>query len=206
MRTRKLLLALGSAALVYAATEAPAGAETIIKNPGDHPDYRFELEPHGLFGWGAVYAGSGFGLGVRGSISIVDNGFVKTINNNVAISFGLDWLRYSGCYYRGFRGRDGRFVDYGCGASYFMFPVAMQWNFWLTTRWSVFGEPGLYIYHASYDDACDPNLFGNQCSYPTSTGVGPAFWAGGRFHFNEKISLTMRIGYPTFSVGASFFF
>jgi hypothetical protein len=30
-------------------------------------------------------------------------------------------------------------------------------------------------------------------------------WVGGRFHFNDKISLTMRIGYPDFSFGVSFF-
>ena len=26
----------------------------------------------------------------------------------------------------------------------------MQWNFWLTPRWSVFAEPGLYIYHGAW--------------------------------------------------------
>jgi hypothetical protein len=31
------------------------------------------------------------------------------------------------------------------------------------------------------------------------------FYAGGRFHFSDAISLTMRAGWPTFSVGASFF-
>jgi hypothetical protein len=206
MRTRKLLLALGCASSLCALTETPAHAESIINNPGDHPDYKFELEPHGLLGWGHLYAGNGFGVGIRGSIPIVDNGFVKTINNSVAISFGLDWLRYSGCYYRGYRGRNGSFADYGCGASYFIFPVAMQWNFWLTTRWSVFGEPGLYIYHGVYNDFCDPNVFGPGCDPPTHTGVDFAFYAGGRFHFNEKVALTMRVGYPTLSVGVSFLF
>lgn len=206
MRTRKLLLALGCASFLCALTETPAQAETIIKNPGDHPDYAFELEPHALLGWGHLYAGSGFGLGVRGSVPIVDNGFIPSINNSVAISFGLDWIRYSGCYYRGYRGRDGRFADYGCGASYFVLPVAMQWNFWLTTRWSVFGEPGLYIYHGVYDDFCDPNVFGPGCAPPTATGIDFAAYAGGRFHFNEKVALTMRIGYPTLSVGVSFLF
>src|SRR5262245_18376296 len=100
MRTRPWLLALGIAALASAAVETPAAAESIIKNPGDHPDYKFELEPHGVFGWGHLYVGSGYAFGVRGSIPIVDNGFVPSINNSVAISFGLDWVRYSGCYYR----------------------------------------------------------------------------------------------------------
>jgi hypothetical protein len=28
---------------------------------------------------------------------------------------------------------------------------------------------------------------------------------GGRYHFNDRISLTMRIGYPSFAIGISFF-
>lgn len=196
------------AAVTFAATtlsSAPAHADSIIKNPGDHPDYSVELEPHALLGWGHLYAGNGIGIGGRATVPIVQNGFVKTINNSVGITFGLDWLRYSGCYYRGWRGRNGVVTDYGCGASYFLFPVAMQWNFWLTEKWSVFGEPGLYVYHGVFDNYCDPNVFGPGCTYPSRTSVDFAFYAGGRYHFNDKISLTMRIGYPTISIGASFF-
>lgn len=199
MRTSRIL---ASVVAVLALAAAPdARAQSIIKNPGDHPQYSVELEPHGLLGWGHLYRDNALGLGARLTIPIVDNGFVKTINNSVGISFGLDWLRYGGCYYYDYRGRD-RF-DYGCGASFFLFPVAMQWNFWLTPKWSVFGEPGLYVYHGVFDDDYCGNLPG--CGYPTRTSVDFAFYAGGRFHFNEKVSLTMRIGYPTISVGASFF-
>jgi hypothetical protein len=198
--SRTFKCALFSVALATAAA-TPARAESIIKNPGDHPDYKVELEPHGLFGWANLYRDNGFGVGARASIPIVQNGFVKTINNSVAISFGLDWLRYSGCYFYDRRG--GRYDGYGCGASFFIFPVAMQWNFWLTPKWSVFGEPGLYVYHGVFDDYCDNQFVG--CAAPTRTSVQPAFYAGGRFHFNDSISLTMRIGYPTLSVGVSFF-
>jgi hypothetical protein len=188
------------AALATTSWEPAAQAQSIIKNPGDHPDYKVELEPHLALGWGHLYHGSGFGLGGRVGINIVDNGFVKTINNSVAISFGLDWIRYSDCYYY-----DRRW-GYGCGASYFVFPVTMQWNFWLTPKWSVFGEPGLYFYHGVYDDDwCDRNRFAG-CGYPTRDGVDFAFFAGGRFHFNETVALTMRLGYPTSSIGVSFLF
>jgi hypothetical protein len=183
-----VILGLGSA--------RDAKAVSIIKSPGDHPDYHVELEPHVLLGWAHLYGDSGLGLGGRFTIPIVDNGFVKTINDSVGITFGFDWLRYGGCYYR-VHG-----VEYGCGASYFVFPVAMQWNFWLTEKWSVFGEPGIYIYHGVFDDYCN-GLAG--CGYPTRTGVEPAIYLGGRFHFNDSVSLTMRIGYPTLSVGVSFF-
>lgn len=185
---------------VLALTASDASAESIIKNPGDHPSYSVEIEPHGLLGWANLYRDNGLGLGGRVTIPIVDNGFVKSINNSVGISFGLDWIRYGGCYNRG-NGRNA--VDYGCGASFLVFPVAMQWNFWLTTKWSVFGEPGLFVFHGIYDDYCGNGLPG--CGYPTRTSVQPALYLGGRFHFNDKVSLTMRIGYPTLSVGASFF-
>jgi hypothetical protein len=198
-KTPLVALAAFSAAI---ALSSPADAQSIIKNPGDHPDYKFELEPHLLFGWANLYANNGFGAGVRMGIPIVHNGFVPSINNSVAISFGLDWLRYSGCYYRNFRDRD----DFGCGASFFLFPVAMQWNFWLTPRWSVFAEPGLYVYHGLYDDDYCERFGIRNCGQPTRTGLGFAGYAGGRFHFNDTVALTMRIGYPTLSIGVSFLF
>jgi hypothetical protein len=199
--TRRKFYAASIATLALA-WPGTARADSIIKNPGDHPDYHVELEPHLLFGLARLYGGGGLGLGARASIPIVQNGFVPSINNSVAITFGLDWLRYSDCYY--YDRRAGRDVGYGCGASYFIFPVAMQWNFWLTEHWSVFGEPGLYVYHGVFDTGyCDPAF--QACGYPTTTGVDLALWVGGRFHFNDKISLTMRIGYPDFSFGVSFF-
>jgi hypothetical protein len=30
-------------------------------------------------------------------------------------------------------------------------------------------------------------------------------YAGGRYHFSDSVALTLRIGYPTLSVGVSFF-
>ncbi len=148
-----------------------------------------ELEPHALFGWfGDAYGGATLGLGGRASIPLVQNGFIPSINNSVGITFGLDLLFYQSCYYHG-----------SCSATSLEFPVAMQWNFFVAQRWSVFGEPGLYVYHAFLPD-CPAGL---PC--PTATGVLPAVWAGGRYHISDSISLTMRIGYPTFSFGVSFF-
>jgi hypothetical protein len=198
----KLSLLAGATLALACAGETPAAAQSIIKNPGDHPSYKLELEPHLALGWGHLYAGTGLGAGARLGLVIVDNGFVSSINNSVAISFGLDVIRYSGCY--GYYNPDPRFT-YDCGATYLLFPVAMQWNFWLSPRWSVFGEPGLYIYHGIYDDFCDRyHIVG--CRGPTHTSVDFAFFAGGRFHFNDKVALTMRLGYPTSSIGVSILF
>ena len=63
----------------------------------------------------------------------------------------------------------------------------LQWNFWLSEDWSVFGEPGPGL---RLDDS--------------HISVEPLeFWAGGRWHFVEYAALTMRVGYPTFTVGVS---
>jgi len=180
------LLALG---VLGAASDARA--DDTIRSPGDHPHYSFEAEPHLLFGWDNLFPGDSFGIGGRFSIPIVDNGFIKTINNSVAISFGADFMHYDGCYI----GRVG-----GCSANFLLLPVAMQWNFYVARQWSVFGEPGLFIYHGFFD-TCPVGI---PCVEPTATGVRPAFYLGGRYHFNEHIALTMRIGYPTVSVGVSF--
>jgi hypothetical protein len=182
-----------------------ASADDTIKRPGDHPSYAVEIEPHGLWGWRHYYLApnDGLGLGARFSIPIVENGFVPSINNSVAISFGVDWLHYSGdtCYYYFGAPRD---LCSSLGdANYLLFPVAMQWNFFVAKRWSVFGEPGLVIYHGFFD-YCANVPPGLPCSTPTQTGVDLALYAGGRFYFSESVALTMRIGYPTFSLGVSF--
>jgi hypothetical protein len=169
---------------------AQARADETIRRPGDHPDYGVEIEPHGLIGWwDNGLAGNAFGVGGRFSIPIVKNGFVKTINNSVAITFGADLLWGSWC-------------NAGCGVTSLDFPVALQWNFYVAQRWSVFGEAGLYIWHNFYGDCTAAVGCPGQ---PGNGWVDPAFFAGGRYHFNDKVSLTMRIGFPTASVGVSFF-
>jgi hypothetical protein len=167
---RSLLTLLATFALLFVAPIARAD-QSLIKYPGDHPAYRFEAEPHGLLGFGGPFdrGRAEIGAGFRGTVVIVDNGFIKSINNSVGIGFGGDLF---------FR-----------RATVFI-PVVMQWNFWLTTRWSVFGEPGL-------------GFAFNQ--FRGRDVVHPIFAAGARFHFTDKIALTMRVGYPALSVGVSFF-
>ena len=186
--------------LVFALVAAPAHADRmIIKQPGNHPGYSFEAEPHLLLGlWGVPGPGDGTGLGAgfRGSIVIVHNGFVSTINNSVAISFGIDWVYFDiddwcGRYWRGPPGN--AVCGWDDDAHLVWLPVAMQWNFWLSENWSVFGEPGLALRFNDehYDDDVDLDF---------------VFYAGGRYHFSDPVSLTMRLGWPSaLSVGASFF-
>jgi hypothetical protein len=105
------------------------------------------------------------GFGFRGTYN-TPKGLVPNINDSVAVGVGFD-----------FGGNDRIYV-----------PVVLQWNFWLSTHWSVFGEPGL--------------AFGSGGPY---SGVFPAFFAGGRFHFTDRVALTIRLGYPDVSIGVSFF-
>ncbi len=177
-----------------------ANAQSTIKNPGDHPPDVFELEPHLLFSpFDApdFPSNGGYGVGVRGTIEIVPDGFIPSLNDSVGIGFGLDWLYYDGVEGRAFC-RTRQYVNgvsvcvetTARGSSYVFVPVVMQWNFWLARRWSAFGEPGLALTH--WNDG--------------GFGVEPVFSAGGRFHFSDSVALTARLGYPAFSLGVSFLF
>lgn len=205
MKTRAPLalsaVVLGAAALFVS---NDASAVSIIKDPNP-PKYSVEIEPHlniNFFDWD--YYGTSFGPGFRIGIPIAGPAFVKSINDSIAITFGADLMHYDVHTYDCFGG--------GCPARFYdtpsfwalYFPVAMQWNFWLTDKWSVFGEPGFAIRHAFYpDNYCpDPGAFGCR----DSTRLLFAFYAGARWHFADTVALTMRVGYPTgFSIGVSFF-
>jgi len=165
---RSLLVALVAAAsIVAAAGPARADEQSIIRNYGDHPSYVFEAEPHLSLGFGYPFdADNTLGVGFRGTFHIT-NGFVKGINDSVGVGVGIDFAP--------------------AGPGYFIVPVVLQWNFWLSTHWSVFGEPGIAFTNGPRS-AIDPLVF----------------YAGGRFHFTERIALTIRLGYPDVSVGVSF--
>jgi hypothetical protein len=158
------------AVVVLIAPRLARAEESIIKFPGEHPTYFFEAEPHLVFGFPGRLGGNIVpGVGFRGTFIIVQNGFIPSINNSVGIGVGGDL-----------------FFQH---ASVLDVPVVMQWNFYLSTHWSVFGEPGLGV------------AFGDGGGV-----VHPVFDAGGRYHFSEKIALTMRLGYPAASVGVSILF
>jgi hypothetical protein len=192
-----LLLIAGAACLCR-----PARAQSTIKQPGARASYYFEAEPHldlGLFDPPGFGGGTGLGGGFRGTIELLKDGFIPKLNDSVGLGFGFDYLRYDG--WQGPRGLCEQFVPGPSGVpicvrasssidhvNYFYLPVVMQWNFWLHRRWSVFGEPGLSLYFEDGQLELAPFVF----------------FAGGRYHFTDRITLTMRIGYPTFSLGVSF--
>ncbi len=185
MRTIVIAGALVAAALSTSAEAA--AADLIVKQPNAHPDYKVELEPHGdlVFihpgyayhggGVGGPYSGAEFGAGFRATIELVDPGFVSKLNDTVGITFGIDATNCHRCVAnKGFS---------------LWTPVGLQWNFFLTKEWSVFAEAGPMLttsgfYHDVYFD----------------------YFAmlGGRYHFADKTTLTIRLGYPFLGVGVSF--
>jgi hypothetical protein len=170
-------------------------AEAQLKNSGRHPYYGFELEPRLVWQWtGDEWSWEdGIGLGLRISIPIIEDGPVKTINNNLAITFGLDWA-----YFDGECGRGNVRVD--CDENDFWVPIALQWNFFVSEAVSLFPELGLGFRDAIRSD--------NLCNVPgcddTDLEVHLALWFGARFMVADRIALTMRLGTPSLLFGASF--
>ena len=97
-------------------------------------------------------ADEGIGLGARFTIPFLDNGPIPSINNNMGIGFGFDWVHFEDpcCGDPGGAWSAGSLpVRRQCEATMLHFPVVLQWNFFLTPMISVFGEPGLEIEHTS---------------------------------------------------------
>lgn len=165
-----------------------------LANPGRHARYHVELEPHLVWQWTGDEAArdDGIGLGFRASIPVLDNGPVPTINNNLAVTFGLAWAHFPEC-----RGFD------DCDEDDIWVPVTMQWNFFLTQMISVFPEVGLGFRHASfaYDDSCSRR----DCR-TSSLEVHPIVLFGARFRLTDMIALVLRLGTPSLNFGVSFFF
>lgn len=190
--------------LTLLARSAAAYDQVVIRDWRAPLVYEFELEPHLVLGTappGPGY-GSGVGIGVRGSAVIVPEGFIRNVNDSIAIGFGLDLGRYTGAWdLRGYRdqclhyepGPNGTSIctevtSNGGTYNYLFVPVVMQWNFWFTHRFSAFGEPGVNLYY-----------LGSH-----GFNVSPAAYVGGRVKLTQGITLTGRVGYPVLAIGVSF--
>jgi hypothetical protein len=206
-RGRAAHIAIGIAAgmaLLVSGRAAHADDRTVVYNGRPPVGYRVEIEPHLLLGTAppGPGRGSGGGIGVRASFVLSEDGFIRGVNDSIALGVGVDFGRYGDRYgFYGYRDQCLRFepgpagtlvctdvTSNGGSYSYVFMPVVMQWNFWLTERWSVFGEPGINLYALG--------------SY--GFGAGPALYLGGRLTLAERIKLTLRLGYPTLGLGVSF--
>jgi len=204
-----LRLSLAFAALLWLGVSAPAQAQSIIKQPGNHADYSVEIEPHLAFQWAdRLGSNDGFGPGARFNIPFMHNGPISSINNSMGITFGLDLTfgnDYNGwCYNR--YDPNLRINGEGCSVTELWLPVAMQWNFYLTKVISVFGEPGFAIAHRrwSYAWLCNGGGAAPCEQRYTSNDLELVMAAGGRFMFTDKIGATVRLGYPMITAGINF--
>ncbi len=115
-----------AAAVVLAHAPDARGEDLIVSRPGAHPDYFVELQPEAIVLFGRALD-DGPGVGVRASIPVMKNGFISTLNNVPAISFGIS-----------------RSPIGDTGAPFYA-PAVLQWSFWLSTHWSVMGEAGVFL-------------------------------------------------------------
>jgi len=164
-----------SARNIQAASPALA-AEWITEEPNHHPN-QTETEFHAVVGDGDV------GAGIRVGIPIVRQGFIPSLNDNVAISVGVDFLNWPSPGYE---------------VTGVVIPVMLQWNFFLTRHWSLFGEGGV-----AFQDWFARRANGDDQTFFVWPGLG----AGARYYFNtdNHTALVLRVGFPNLlSAGISF--
>jgi hypothetical protein len=199
-----LVFATLTVASVVCAPAAQARDARVIRDWRTPISYQLELEPHLVVGTDppGPGTGSGVGAGVRASFVLLPEGFIRNVNDSVALGVGLDFGHYYGHWWYEDRrdqctnfepGPNGTDVctdttSYGGTYNYVYVPVVMQWNFWLTDRFSAFAEPGLNFYFLSHH----------------SMDISPALYVGGRFQVARGITITGRLGYPACSIGVSF--
>ncbi len=204
-----------AAALALVTWSSSASAQT-IQTPGAHPRYAWDIEPHLVWQWddNHYWDGDAWGLGVRATVPLIDNGPLTRVNNTMGIGFGLDITHRSGRCGWHYYDRRTPVYAYGpgddCSGTNFWVPIVMQWNFYFTKSFALFAEPGFAIVHRRWNSPaiCGAvNSPGYECDY-TRSDTDPAllFFIGTRIHFTDSVALTLRIGWPYASVGASLLF
>ena len=171
--------------------------------PQQHPRYSVELEPHVVLQWAnePYFRDDGIGIGLRASIPVIDHGPISSIDNSLAIGFGLDWAHFDGC---------GPYRD-ACDADDIWLPVVVQWNFFLNSWLSLFPEFGLAIEHSRLGWAgpipgeCRREPGWDYCDGDaTDTDVELVLWLGARFAISSHVAFTLRLGTPSILLGVSF--
>ena len=172
----KKTFAIAAAAAMWLSASQVFASELISDEPNHHLN-QTETEIHAVLGFGDL------GAGFRVGIPIVKQGFISTINNNVAIDFGADILNWPA-------------PDFGVTGV--VVPAMLQWNFYLTRDWSVFGEAGV-----AFQDWFSQRASGDNQTF----FIWPGMSLGARYYLNpgKYPDLILRIGYPSgLSVGIGF--
>ena len=199
MTRRSHPLQLGSwlcPSILLAAQLLATPAQAQIDRPGAHERYGLEVSPHLVIQWHDEPPwddDAGLGAGVHVSVPLLDNGPVTTINNSLAITFGLD---------AGFFDDACPNFSNDCDGFDLWFPVAAQWNFYFASEFSMFMELGL-----GFEDESDGDweCAGGRCDTDSDLDVELVLWVGARYHIYKSVALRLQLGSPSVLLGASFF-
>ncbi len=152
-----------------------------------HPSYLVDSEIHGVFGVGDAY-GPGGGLGARFTLPVWDHAPFSRLDDTIGLSIGVDWVRY-GSYAPPGNGGDPITSDA------FYIPLSLPVDIWLG-RVALFVEPAVVWRFTRYDgcvhEVCEP-----------STRFFPTGFVGARIKTIDHVAITIRAGWPLFSLGAS---
>lgn len=150
------------------AENAAQTANPGVQHPGSIDTVRIDV--HGGVGWRAEIGG-----GARLEFALVRDGFIPKIRDQFGMSVGGDLMLIS-------REREiPRFDNqkpfernYSIDDRELHFPVALQWNFLIGDKWSVFPEAGINMHMTHH-------LY-------THFYAG----AGARWHFSDSVALVLR--------------
>lgn len=138
--------------------------------------------------WGGLTTSAGFRLG----IPLTRNGMLSTLNNDVRLMLGAQWI-----------------ISFNPAEYWWITaPLALQWNFFLSPQWSVSVEAGLSVDVFVYDFL---NCYEHPRLYCDRVFFHPVGGVGIRRHFGSSANgpgfpaLEFRFSYPYgVSVGLSF--
>jgi len=157
-----------------------------------HPRYGAEIEAHGsIAAFDKFFVG--MGGGARVTVPVWSHTPFKGFDNDLGVGIGLDVIRYAA-----YKPNDPSGSSLSLVAYYV--PLSLQWNVWLGARASLFIEPTLLYRYAEYIDSC-VGVGPKPCA-PTTRFL-PTGSAGLRFRIADRVSGTIRIGWPVASLGAS---
>jgi len=164
---KTVAVVLALVAVPAAVAAAPDGYEGYGRQRGS---VRFDV--HLDVGWAKAY-----GFGFRGDLAVAPDGILDRVDDDLALSLGAE-----------------AFVVPGKFAAWPL--AALQWNFYLAHRWSVFPEVGVVAFTGpvKQHEVAEPFVY-----------AAPFVSAGARFHFSPRNALLFRVNWPAgLQVGLTF--
>lgn len=157
-------------------------------------------------GFGRIASAGG---GLRTSLTVAPNGFVRGLEDRLYFTPGLWLTRDVGCALGsaaeadaapafGLGGSSGTVNRTGCGATHALLPLSLEWSVAVAPRWTLFLEPGVVIWARVTPEVCGAT---DQCH---AQGVFPSFGLGSRWVLGKHVAAMGRVGFPFLSLGLAF--